>query len=455
MEPSNKIIKLSKNSIKLEEVTTNLCNLIHNNEITSLILEKKKYKFTLQHFIRILNEIEKNTSLQTLEIFFKFININELKHILTKLVNNANINQLIFYEPNFNEKKNCLKELFDLFSTAKITKFTLSNYQYDIELNPTFINDFKNAIKLSSLTELKLWFNNFQITDIIQIIEALPSTIKNFTLSFNDNLNIVQHTIEDTIITNFTNAIYNSQIETLSISKNIFTCQQFIMIIEKLPLTIKDFQFDLYDNNYGIDSIYYDMKNLAQVIYNNQKLISISCNYKVGWGFNNLPNLYHTDNNQYELIIQHISKFKLNIDIRSKIVVQRNLRQQFNKQIITNLLLCAYKQQFSYLPNEILTIVCSFINCKNLFDIKNNIKKKFYEDFHKEYNTHIEFIKFRYDEQIKFVEKLNKRKQFERATELRNTAINLYNYEAQNIYQSKVSFLNKLTTYTQILNNCF
>ena len=69
MEPPAKIIKLedylsnsTRNESQLQELTDTLCNLIRNNEITSLIMEKTKKKFKSHHFIQIFRSMDKKQS---------------------------------------------------------------------------------------------------------------------------------------------------------------------------------------------------------------------------------------------------------------------------------------------------------------------------------------------------------------------------------------------------------
>ena len=459
MEPSHKFIRMEEflakpmmDECELQEITDNLCRLIRNNEITSLTVDKTNWKFRHHHFIQIFDEVEKNTSIDTLDINFKSLNTNDLKYMLNKLIKNTNIKNLELLDAIFNEKRNCLEELGHLLSIPnKIKNLTLSFYEYNQELSPTFIGNFKNILQKSNIVGISLWYNNFDISDITQIIKSFPPTLRNFTLSFNNNNNNNNNIIEESLLLNFINCLQKTSITYLFIQNNVFTYSQFSMIVKQFPTTLIDFKCIIYDNNYTRESIYSDMDNFAIVIYNNQTLQKIDCQFQPGSQvFDNFST------NEYNIITEKIEKCKENIKIRSKIVENRNQLQIKNKEGIMSLVLSMNRNKTVFLPNEILDSVYTFIIAKNLCDIKNEIKTSFYMKFHNEYQTQIKQIQNVYNQGILLAEQYitSNTSNDEMYYNTHNRTIHNYNTSCQKLREEKQVFMKKFKIYTEILDKC-
>lgn len=461
MEPSHKFIRMEEfltkptdDECELQEITDNLCRLIRNNEITSLSVDKTKWKFRHHHFIKIFDEVEKNTSIDTLDIYFKSLNSNDLKYMLNKLTKNTNVKNLELSDAIFNEKRNSFEELGHLLSIPnKIKNLTLSFYEYNQELSPTFIEKFKNILKKSNIVGISLWYNNFDISDITQIIKSFPPTLRKFTIAFTNNNNNNNNIIEESLLLNFINCLQKTSITHLFIENNVFTYPQFAMIVKQFPTTLINFKCIIYDNNYTRESIYSDMDNLAMSIYNNQNLQKIYCNYQIGWQFNNLSEQYALSITEYDIIMDKIEKCKENINLRSKIVEQRNQLQIKNKQGVMSLILSMNRNKTVFLPNEILDSVYTFIIAKNVSEIKNEIKTSFYMKFHNEYQTRINEMEKIYNQCLLLTEQYstsNDQTYYNSYT----VSINNYNTSCQKRRQEKQAFMKKFKIYTEILDKC-
>ncbi len=464
--------KPTKIQIKLDEITNSICKTIDNKQPNRFAVDRSfgfSYHFIklrMENIIKVINHLVKNTIIDKLTIFKTFINNDSIKYLLSKLLTNESVKNLEFLQINF-DNINYFNELRTLFSIPnKITGFEIGNLVYDNQNRSHIIFQLQQLIQHSFLINLKLNSNNFTLNEMIEIIKILPTTLKrlDITLEYEtNNFSLNKIEINDDLVLEFANAIENTKLEALIISYHLFNFTQSCVIVNKLPKTLKIFDYSIRNNNYANKESLKNMQQLSTLIYNNFNLIKINIDY--GRHFvlpnqliphHNLAHLFNNNKLAYDRIMNLINFYKLFIQTRNEILEKRNCLIPLDKESVFNMILCANKfnkqqnaqqntySKLPYLPIEVLDVVSNFVFDKSILDIKNKMMSQMKADFKISHQRQLDMTRENYNESIQFADRLVKRKLLDRATTERNQAIIKYNNEHQKLIDEYNMFLHKV-----------
>jgi hypothetical protein len=476
MEPPNKLQKKqTKVQILADEITTRFCDQIdsgvysYGGVYTTFEFASELKKLKNVNIIKIINHVQKSQTINNLVISYSYLNNDCIKYLFAQLITNISVNSLILIFNNINfDFQNYFDEFKTLLSIPnKITSLSLkkSNYDNDTEYEDFPVVQLIDIIQSSNLVNLELELNNLTLCKHIEILKVLPKSLKVLKISLlNEKRNFVVNKtdISNELVLEFANAIQKTNLESITINFHLFTFLQSCIIANKLPKTLTTFIYSIRNNNFAVKDLYKDMRNFSELIYNNFNLTTCHIDYGYEYSpesqlipYYNLEQIFINNNPLYNKIHNLIKFHKLVIQKRSLLSTSRNRVIPFDRESILNMVLSVNKvnkedtnsTQFSYLPIEILNLVNTFVYHKSISEIKKKELITLYDHYQRTRNHSLEVQKKRYDESNECADKLVKRKLFERATELRNSATETYNsklQQIQEIYNNGVRYLNEI-----------
>ena len=476
MEPPNKLQKKqTKVQILADEITTRFCDQIdsgvysYGGVYTTFEFASELKKLKNVNIIKIINHVQKSQTINNLFISSSYLNNECIKYLFTQLISNISINNLVFNNINF-ENQNYFDEFTTLLSIPnKITELTLKKPNYDTD-NDIEDSDFQvvqliHVIQSSNLVNLELELNNLTLGQHIEILKVLPKSLKALKISLlneKNNFALNRTDISNELVLEFANAIKKTNLESITINYHLFTFLQSCIIANKLPKTLTTFIYSIRNNNFAVKDLFKDMLNFSELIYNNFNLTNCHIDYGYEYPpesqlipYYNLEQIFVNNNPLYNKISDLIKFHKLFIQKRSLLSTSRNREIPFNRESILNMVLSVNKvnkedtnsPQFSYLPIEILNLVNTFVYHKSISDIKKKDLIKLYDHYVMTRDHSLAVQKKSYDESNECADKLVKRKLFERATDLRNSATETYNSKLEQIqerYNNGVRYLNEI-----------
>ncbi len=466
MEPPNKIQKkLTKAQILADAITTKLCAKIdsgvyqYGGVCLTFEFDKEFKNLKKEHVIKIINHLQQSAIITTLIIFH--LNNDDIKYLLTQLITNVSVNNLIFDNLDFNTQN-----YFDEFKTLlsipnKITNLSIKKIIDDQNQNFPLLQ-FINAIQSSHLVKLELQLNNLTFAQHIEIIKVLPQSLKILYVSFENEKQIfstMKLDICNQLVLEFANQIQKTNLEALNINYHLFSFLQSCIIVHKLPKTLKKFTYGIRNNNFMKKNLFKEMSKFSDLIYNNFNLTEVNINF--GYEGNpehllipyyNLNEIFVSNNALYNKIIKTVNLLKLTISTVSELLVKRNQTIPLNNENILTMILCVNtvnKQkekstQFSYLPIEILNLVNTFVYHKSIADIKDQKLAILYHKCDTTRSFGLSHHKKMYDDMNEFANRLVKRKLLERAAEQRNLSIVNYNQGLAQVQENYISSLNRI-----------
>ena len=470
----------TKISIELNAITTRICKSIIENNYSSyhskgtFILGHELKKLRMENIIKIINTIAENTNVKELWISNQILNVFQINYILEKLLSNTSVKSLQFIHTSLNiDYFNNLETLISI--PNKIEFLAIDNLKHNNdnndnndnnENNQPFINELIKIITKSSLIKISLKNNNFSLSQMIRIIQALPKTLKHLeiTLEAEKNYLITQNIeIDSQLVLDFANAIQNTNIEVLNIQYHLFNFTQSCLIVEKLPQTLKKLTYIMNNNNYSNRESLQSMQPFSNLLYRNYSLTNINIydndylRFTQAFPNNNLGHLLPQQKAVYDKVINFVNCNKMYIKTRNQVLVKRNLSFPVNKEAMINWILSTnkanaqYNTQFSYLPTEVLNIVYDFMNSKTVYDIKNEIYIDFIKKAKEIHEITLKNITESRDESVAFADRLAKRKLMERSITERNNATAKYNEGIQQLTEVHHKFLQEKNYLVMIL----
>ena len=449
----------TKISIALNAITERICNSIINNTYYSYNSKRRTFtlghqliKLRMENIIKIIDTIAENTNVNELWISNQILNVFQINYILEKLLVNTSVKSLKFMYPDLNI------DYFDNLETLisipnKIEFIVIDNLNHNNENNQHFINELIKIITKSSLIKISLKNNNFSLSQMIRIIQALPKTLKKLEITLEAEQNYLKtHNteIDNELVLNFANALQNTNIEVLNIQYHLFNFTQSCLIVQKLPQTLKKITYIIHNNNYSNRESLLNMKTFSNLLYSNYNLTDIDVNdYFVVQLFpnNNLGQLLQQQKAIYDKLMNFVNYNKMYIQKRNEVLVKRNMSFPVNKEAIFNLNLSTnkanaqYNKQFSYLPIEVLNIVYDFMNSKTVYTIKLEMYTGFIKRVKERQELLLKSITEARDESFAFADRLAKRKLMVRSISERNNATVQYNEGIQNLHQNHNTYM--------------